>query len=147
MSRTIEQKPVPARSGLAGDLKRLKKPTDSIFIADAELNPNSLRSTAYRLKISIITRSEEGGLRVWRNFGEPVNDFIPPTARAVRELSPDASKISTEEVKEKFGNVSGNLAAILAQGLANKKAEEAIVEPETFEDDSIVYDNEGSGGA
>lgn len=70
--RDIEQKPIPTFSkGLTGDLKRLKKPTDSFLIENKGLKRAVLYSTASRLKIRLITRLEPEGLRVWRNFDTP----------------------------------------------------------------------------
>ena len=67
--RDIEEKPIPDfPTGLAGDLRRLKKPLDSFLIENKGLKRAVLYSTASRLGIGIITRPEKGGLRVWRKF-------------------------------------------------------------------------------
>ena len=72
--------PIPFNKGLTGDLQRLKDPTDSFFLT--EFNKPSLYAIASRLGISLITRAEGEGLRVWRNFEKDK----PKTAPSAPEL-------------------------------------------------------------
>lgn len=140
MVRKIEAKSIPIKSrGLAGDLKRLKLPTDSFVIENKGLKRAVLYSTASRLGIRIVTRLEDEGLRVWRRFAD--------------EEEPLNTQLNVEVIRGMVGNKEFDVldrlrdlqaAAILRTSSIHDVPEAEVVEEDwVFTEDAVEHNDNG----
>lgn len=119
--REIEKKPIPTKSrGLTGDLLRLADPNDS-FVIEVEKR-GSVYSTASRLGMRLITRVEDGGLRVWRNF-DVAEDGPQPDYRLAFNPPVESSKADKlAELRTLIGQPQAPLPEAVAEWAFTKDA-------------------------